>query len=645
MVGLDQQQGRYRVLLIGIGNNTEAEKDSFCNKISKNYNVPFAHLRKIVDRCPAIVKKNLSLRKAEFLAKTFRSFGASVSVEEKREIPPISLEFQELTPHQLALESSSVRKSEGGTWSVTGRARNISGETLSDTWVLIQLFEDFEEFIAFEEAPLPINPLPTGQISPFKVTLEGTLSAKKISIGFKNASGRPIPAMDKRKKREWMKAEGEDEHPLLTAGMPAAFDDKAEETDLAQPLEKMIGEKENEIRGEIPFSLEKEVEPKSVQEIREEQKDAERVSEESPSVPEPLGKIMEPSSTLVKENDYPGDQESEIVLGQETSQSSSLDALGKDNEAALDRSEVAPERAEGTSQSRLGASVFQEATQLLKDISEGSKEERVEERADPSFSWIEFFRDAVETFYHTPHDIFSIWLEECWEKGEFKDSLHRLLTILVHSRFDQGTQPIKALENTQRSFQLILQPNLLLDEVPFLEGTSFASGEVWRDLFQRALPKVHQIGMTVFEKNKWSVSDLERLIQVIPQMGGQNSRIAVRWINELISDVVEIDFSNAPIVIGESLYRVAARLGIVDPNLDCYQGRNSMGDTKIQSFATTAFPHNPVRIEKPMSWVGSGEEQGGHCYPLHPWCDGCLFKNFCPKLYLDFNPSEKGMRG
>ena len=140
MVGLDQQGGRYRVLLIGIGNNTEGEKDSFCHDISKNYDVPFAHLRKIVDRCPVILKKNLSLRKAEFLAKTFRSLGASVSVEEKREIPPIALEFQELLPHRLALESSSLRKSEGGTWSVTGRVRNISNETLDDPWVLIQLF-------------------------------------------------------------------------------------------------------------------------------------------------------------------------------------------------------------------------------------------------------------------------------------------------------------------------------------------------------------------------------------------------------------------------------------------------------------------------------------------------------------------------
>jgi hypothetical protein len=126
-------------------------------------------------------------------------------------------------------------------------------------------------------------------------------------------------------------------------------------------------------------------------------------------------------------------------------------------------------------------------------------------------------------------------------------------------------------------------------------------------------------------------------------MGNQNSRMAIRWINELKPGAVEIDFSNSPILVEESLYRVSARLGILDPHLDYYQGRNSMGDAKIQSFAIAAFPHNPVKVEKPMIWIGGGEEQGGHCFPVRPWCEGCLFKTFCPKLYLDFNPSEKGM--
>src|SRR4030043_395101 len=154
MVRLNQEEGRYRVLLIGIGDHTEEEKDSFCHQLSKSYSIPSPLLKKIVDRCPIILKKNLSFKKAEMLARTLKSFGATVSVEERRNFPPLSLEFQELVPHQLALESSYLRKAQRGTWS-----------------------------------------------------FEGDLSIKRISVAFKNASGQPIPAVDKRKKREWGEVE------------------------------------------------------------------------------------------------------------------------------------------------------------------------------------------------------------------------------------------------------------------------------------------------------------------------------------------------------------------------------------------------------------------------------------------------------
>src|SRR3972149_3005667 len=141
MVRLNPEEGRYRVLLLGIGNNTEEEKSSFCHDISKHYSIPSLLLEKIVDRCPVILKKNISLIKAEILAKSFKSFGASVSIEERKNIPPISLEFQELVPHWLALESSHLRKAQRGTWSVMGRIKNISDETLNDSWGRISILE------------------------------------------------------------------------------------------------------------------------------------------------------------------------------------------------------------------------------------------------------------------------------------------------------------------------------------------------------------------------------------------------------------------------------------------------------------------------------------------------------------------------
>jgi hypothetical protein len=201
----------------------------------------------------------------------------------------------------------------------------------------------------------------------------------------------------------------------------------------------------------------------------------------------------------------------------------------------------------------------------------------------------------------------------------------------------------KALENVQRVFRLSIQPDLQLEQIPPLEGTEFFSAEDWRVLFHRAIPKLQQVSNTIFEKGQWEALDLEHLIQVIPHMSHKNSRMAVRWVHELIPDIITIDFSNNLISVGESLYRVASRLGVVDPDCDFYQGENSIGDLKIQSFGKTVFPQDPLKIEEPMTWVGRREE-GGHCFPTLPRCTGCLFETFCPKLHSHFNPSEKGMR-
>jgi len=633
MVKADLQEGRYRVLLVGVGNNTEQEKDFFCQNISKTYHVPPPQLRKIVDRCPVILKKNLSLRKAESIAKTFRSFGASIFVEEKKETLPISLEFQELTPQQLALESATPRRSNRATWSVTGRVKNISGEILKDTWVLIQLFEDFEEFIAFEEAPLPINPLPPEQTSPFRVIFDGDLPVKRISVAFKNASGQPLPAADGRKKRERAKKDIEDEGALSRGGTLLAVEEKPEAIGLAGLPEKVVKEEEKEVPGDVSGQPEQEVAPTGEEEIGEEKRGAARMPEEPPLLNlEPLESSPEPIHEELKEET------------DSTASSSATKELREEIKEALGAVELASDEEEGMAEKLHPdtSSIQSTAPLLLESVPEAAKEAEAE-KAIPSFSWMGDFRIAVETFYQTSRDDFSIWFQECRKKGEFKDSLHELLTLLVHSRFDQGNRSVKALENTQRVFQLVVQPSLLPDQIPLLEGTSFASGEIWTDLFQRALPKIHQIGNAVLEKKNWNTLELERMIQVIPHMGRQNSRMAIRWVNELIPEVVEIDDANHPIDIGESLYRVAARLGVVDPQADFYQGRNSRGEAKIQSFAMAAFPHRPVRVERPMEWMGSGVDRGGHCFPVQPRCEGCLFNAFCPKLYLNFNPSEKGM--
>ncbi len=262
----------------------------------------------------------------------------------------------------------------------------------------------------------------------------------------------------------------------------------------------------------------------------------------------------------------------------------------------------------------------------------------------PPFPWLETFRASIEAYEPWAHDMFSDWFKTRRDEEGFETPLHSLLTLLVHARFEQKGESDKALENTRRVFKQIAQPDLRFEDIPLLEGTPFSPGEQWRDLFHRAFPKIVETAKRIHEKKVWRAEDLERLIQIIPHMGNQNSRMAVRWIKAFIpEEVLEIDFSNARVQIEESLYRVVARLGVVDPHFDLYQGINSMADLKIQSFAKAVFPEYPVKIERPLTWVGRAEE-GGFCLPIQPRCEGCPCEAFCPKHYLHFNPSEKGMK-
>ncbi len=657
MARVNQEEGRYRVLLVGIGENTPEEKESFSQLVSKTYTISFPLLRRIVDRSPIVLKKNLSRKKAEMLAKTLKTFGATISVEERRNDPPVSLEFEELVPYRLALESACIRRTQRGIWSLIGRARNISDEPLTDTWVLVQLFNNPEELIGFEETPLAINPLPAGEISPFRVILEGDSSVRRVSVAFKNASGEPVPTLDQRKKMDWVQVEIDDGPSFSSSWVDAGFGGKSDSVEPAEIPEKTVPGIEQEIPSELLSSEPEQIPPLLLSEEPEEEQEGstERIPEQPPSlILEPSEEIFEPSPGPPRVDLSSEKSVSERAAGEGMVEDEALrpEQPGgtTDGGGAAVELKVLTEEEEPDS-SRLDVSVFEEATRLLEDISEGPGEvksaEEIEKGVEEqllSFPWIEHFRDAVRAFYQRPKDIFSIWFEERRKEGELKEALHAVLTILVHSRFDQGSRSIKALENTQRVCRLVAQSNLLLDEIPRLEETPFISGEVWRELFHRALPKIQQIGRTILERNKWKGFELERLIQVIPHMGHRNSRLAARWLSGLIPDVVEIDFSDTPVTVEESFYRVASRLGIIDPHFDHYQGTNSMANVKIQSFSKTAYPQNPLEVEEPMDWTGGTEERGGHCFPVRPRCEGCLFESFCPKLYISFDPAEKGMR-
>ena len=644
MQRINQEERSYRVILIGIEDNTEEKREYFCKKISENYSISFPLLKKIIDHCPIILKKNLSLNKAETLAKTLQSFGAIVSVEEKMDFPPIFLEFQEMAPHRVTLESSDLRKTQSGAWNVIGRAKNISEESLNDTWVLIQIFSDLEDLLTFEEAPIPINPIPPGEAFPFKVVFEGDFSIKKVSIAFKNASGYPIPAVDRRKKREWVEVEVKEEG-----------GEKPQWIDRNEPSEEIFTKEPSDIWRGDAWPSEPEPPPilseesKGIGEEGGGQVSGETFLSELEEVPSKVkSETIEESRDLtlgmLKENGDPVEEELEIPLQTEPAQTVTPHLMenGKEEDISPESEPVLDNRNDIFQETRLETPLFKESPQLLEEISPKTME-REEELF--SFPWIKDFRNSVEAYYQKHRDIFSKWFETYQRKGGFAHPLHSLLTILVHARFNQVNQSEKALENTQRVVRFIVQPNLRLEEIPPLEGTQFFSGENWRDLFHRAFPKLQQVANNILKKERWNAIDLERLIRVIPHMSDKNSRISVQWVHELIPDVVIIDFSNTPINIEESFYRVASRLGVVDPHFDYYQGRNSIGDLKIQSFVKKTFPQYPLMIEEPMTWVGSKEEEGGHCFPTQPRCEGCLFETFCPRLYFHFKPSVNGMRG
>jgi len=628
-----QRDNRFRVLLLGIGNNTEEEKGRFCTSIFENYGISFSLLKKIVDRCPVILKKNLTLKKAETLAKTLQLFGAQVAIEEKRESMEIFLEFQDMSPYQVALESCWLKKTESGMWNAMGRVKNISSKNLFDIWVLIQLFDDLDEFITFEEVPLLINPLPPGDSSPFRIIFEGDLPVRKATIGFKNVSGQPLPAMDRRKRREWVRVEikGEKEKPTIE---PIELPSEPP----MEPPQEIIPEEVKVVHEEIVERVEPPEVPLRAVSKEEEQIEGKSLGEalllsleEEPTPPAP--ELSEESVELTLSA-----LGEEGTKGEET-QISSVEESKEEPQFKATEMEVRDELPMEMPPKILS---LDEATQLLEEISE--RKEELEEEFPHPFPWIKDFKVAIERYYQEKPDPFVTWFESKRENEGFRNLFHSILTILTHARFVQVSQTEKALENTQKVYSLLPNLNVSLEEIPPLEGTKFFSSEVWKELFHRAMPRLHEISQRILENKRWDAMDLERLLRVIPHMDDKNSRKAIKWIHQLLSDTIEIDFSKASVLVEESLYRVSARLGVLNPYFDLYQGKHSMGDLKIQSLAKSAFPQYPLRIEEPMTWVGQGAEDGGTCFPTHPQCERCLFDSFCPKLFLNIDPSEKGMK-
>ena len=262
--------------------------------------------------------------------------------------------------------------------------------------------------------------------------------------------------------------------------------------------------------------------------------------------------------------------------------------------------------------------------------------------------WMDRFRNVILRYNEKRiSDPFMAWFREQDRNGTFASTFERILIILIDARFDQQTTAEKALENTKRVFKAgVLKKQLERNEIPLLIPRQRVTSEQWTDLFYEAVPKLYRLAARIEETKEWSAEQLLDLMRStsyrVPYLGTKTSRLAVRWLYELVPNL-KIDMSDYKVPIDVLVYRVACRLGIIDPHLDKYYGEGSAADLKIQSLAKLLFPNDPWFLDEPLWSSGRQPSEGGHCFPTSPDHQGCIFEEICLKRYVNFDPSKIGM--
>lgn len=222
----------------------------------------------------------------------------------------------------------------------------------------------------------------------------------------------------------------------------------------------------------------------------------------------------------------------------------------------------------------------------------------------------------------------------------------RVLIVLINARFDQGTLAERALENTRMVLDagILDQESVTLDAIPLLKTRQRVRPERWRELFWRSLPILRRLAREIVARRFWRAQELIDVIRAarVPWFGPKTTRLAVRWLSELVPDV-QIDMRDSEVPVDSLVYRVAARLGVVDPIAERYTGPGSPGHASIQRVARDLFPENPSLMDEPLWMMGRKSGNGGFCYPTSPACDqGCIFKTICSRLWLDQDPAALG---
>lgn len=265
-----------------------------------------------------------------------------------------------------------------------------------------------------------------------------------------------------------------------------------------------------------------------------------------------------------------------------------------------------------------------------------------------SGSWFEQFRSIILAYNEKRQpDPFMQWFKKKEEQGFFADDTEKILAILIDARFDQMTTAEKALANTK----LVAQAGCLkgiADQkaVPVLIPRQYFSAEAWTKSFVVALPRLLAISNRIVNRKTWMANELYSLmISEIraPYLGVKTSRLAIRWLYELMPNL-NINMDSYEIPIDRLVYRVSCRLGLIDPNHDKYSGQGSDADIKIQTLVRDLLPGMQWIFDEPLWSTGRKPISGGHCYPKFPSCSGCIFGKICPHKFVDFDPAELGMQ-
>ena len=263
--------------------------------------------------------------------------------------------------------------------------------------------------------------------------------------------------------------------------------------------------------------------------------------------------------------------------------------------------------------------------------------------------WVTRFRDIVLQYNEERiSDPFMTWFRKQNQQGAFTNAFERTLIVLIDARFDQQTTAENALENTKRVFKAgVLNKKLKRNKIPLLIPRRRMTAESWTDLFHTAIPNLYRLVTRIGEKKEWNAQELLRLMRSsnykVPYLGTKTSRLAVRWLHELVPDL-KIDMSDFKVPIDVLVYRVACRLGLIDPYVDKYYGEGSPADLKIQSFAKMLFPDNPWFLDEPLWSTGRQPSKGGHCFPTFPDHKGCIFEEICPRKHANLDPSKTSIK-